>query len=371
MGYRCLDSELMNYIYFDFDGGLKRKTKRAILNEFGDVEKIDWNWVESNRLPLGMGNEIIPSSYYRKDCLEKTIMLKKKLQDFACETTMTKNIFKEVMTDDLPQLLFLKGEKSILKEKAKVAIVGSRKPTSYGRKVAQLLTRFLVQRGVVVVSGLALGIDAIVHQTALNESGKSIAVLASGVTACYPQTNTTIYKKMLEKKHLILSEFFEYQSPRPYHFPLRNRLISAMSDLVVIIEAGEKSGTLTTAQHGLEQGKTIFSVPGSIFSSCSKGSNQLIYDGAIPLLRFEDILQHLDLNQENTQSAKGSRITAENGFSSGALKIYKMLTQVNTLTLETLQEELKIDYSKVLSCVSELVIEGVCFFDSVNEIKIN
>lgn len=172
-----------------------------------------------------------------------------------------------------------------------VAIVGTRKPTMYGKEVAYKLAFELSQKGVVVISGLALGIDSIAHRGALDAGGTTIAVLANSVDQIYPRSHKSIAEQIIANRGAILSEYEPPTNPRDFQFLARNRIISDLSDAVVVIEAAARSGTLNTVSHAIEQGKEVFVVPGNITSPLSVGCNTLLKQGAQPVTRTEDILE--------------------------------------------------------------------------------
>ncbi len=188
-----------------------------------------------------------------------------------------------------PPYLYAVGNGSI---RTTVGIIGSRTCSSYGKKVAYDISYQLSKKGIQIVSGLAYGIDSIAHQACLDARGSTIAVLGSGILNCYPKANINLYHKIKENG-LIISEHGLYTKPLKYNFPFRNRIISALSDILIVIEAKEKSGTMITVNYALDQGKTVFAVPGSIYSNESKGTNKLINEGANIFTSIEDVLMHL------------------------------------------------------------------------------
>jgi DNA processing protein len=210
-----------------------------------------------------------------------------------------------------PPLLFFSGDLKIA-QGFSLAVVGTRKPTAYGQQVTVEITRQLTQTGLTIVSGLALGIDALAHQTALESGGKTIAVLGSGLDKqnIYPSSNRYLAKKIIEKGGLLFSEYPPGTLPLKQHFPARNRLISGLSLGVLIIEAPEKSGTLITANFALEQNREIFAVPGNIYSKNSQGANNLIKLGAKLVTSTTDILESLNLKQA-TEFLENQKIIAE------------------------------------------------------------
>ncbi len=192
-----------------------------------------------------------------------------------------------------PPILFYRGHLEILKSPA-IAIVGSRKATPYGRAVARRLGKDLTQAGLVVVSGMARGIDSEAHWGCLGAGGQTVGVLGNGVDVVYPRENRLLYDEV-EKSGLLLSEFQPGTQPEPGHFPIRNRIISALSIGLVVVEALTKSGAMITVSYALEQGKDVFAVPGPITSPNSHGPHQLIQEGAKLVNSVEDILVELGI----------------------------------------------------------------------------
>ena len=172
-----------------------------------------------------------------------------------------------------------------------VAIVGSRKPTSYGREVTYRLAFDLASRGIIIVSGLALGVDSIAHRATLDAGGITLAVLANGVDIIYPATHTDLAGDILAKGGAIISEYEPGTEARDFQFLERNRIVSGLSDAVIVTEAASRSGTLSTVMHALEQGREVFVVPGNITSPLSAGCNNLIKQGAHPITCAEDVLE--------------------------------------------------------------------------------
>lgn len=183
---------------------------------------------------------------------------------------------------DPPTVLYAKGDLSILSKTNKVAIIGSRKASSYSEKALSLIVPPLVKHDVVIVSGLAKGADTMAHQATIAYGGKTIGVLGHGFFHLYPKENTTLANKM-SQEHLLLTEYPPYVTPERWTFPMRNRIISGLSDSVVVTESTIKSGTMSTVEHALDHGKEIYAVPGPVNSLLSEGPNRLIDEGAQPL----------------------------------------------------------------------------------------
>ena len=200
-----------------------------------------------------------------------------------------------------PKTLYFRGKipKNVAKngkqERPKtVAIVGSRHNTKYGEEVAYRLAYKLAQKGAIIVSGLAFGIDSIGHRGCLDASGTTVAVLGTPIDQIYPREHLGLAKEIIEKNGAIISEYAPGARIIPkWTFLERNRLISGLSDIVVVVEAAEKSGSLNTATHAIEQGKTVFAVPGNITNPYSQGCNKLIKQGALPYTEPDDVLREL------------------------------------------------------------------------------
>ena len=188
-----------------------------------------------------------------------------------------------------PKELFVLGNKEILREKS-IAIVGCRNCTSYGVKVAKELAYNLSRRNIITVSGLAKGIDTYCHIGTIEGKGRTIAVVAHGLDMIYPKENRDLAKKIIECGGAIVSEYEVGTKPLKEHFPARNRIISGLAEKTVIVEAGEKSGALITANFALEQGRDVYAVPGNIFSEKSAGTNKLIKQGANLISSCEELL---------------------------------------------------------------------------------
>lgn len=174
-----------------------------------------------------------------------------------------------------------------------VAIVGTRKPTAYGRQVTTELARGLTEKGAVIISGLAHGIDTVAHEAAVRAGGPTIAVLACGVDRIYPATNRGLAAKITATGGAIVSEYAPGTPPLQHRFLERNRLVSGLADSIIVTEAGLRSGTMNTVSHALEQGRDVYVVPGPITSAMSAGCNALIAQGATPIVSVDQFLDSL------------------------------------------------------------------------------
>jgi DNA processing protein len=201
-------------------------------------------------------------------------------------------LLKEIY--DPPIVIYVKGDLDRALNQPSIAVVGSRHCSTYGRNVAEMLSRDLAERGVTIVSGLARGIDSAAHQGALDGGGLTVAVMATGLDAVYPKENKKLAGQIAERGALV-TEFCARTPPLSQNFPFRNRIISGISRGVLVVEAAERSGSLITARMAYEQGRDVFAVPGNITSSKSFGPNYLIKDGAKLVQTWRDVVEEFPL----------------------------------------------------------------------------
>lgn len=204
---------------------------------------------------------------------------------------------------DPPFVLFVQTKNLDILNQPQLAVVGSRRPTEQGLLNTELFSKNLVKTGLTITSGLAYGVDATAHQSALKHSGSTIAVLGSGLDCIYPKTHKPLAKSIIEYGALI-SEFLPSTGPKPYHFPRRNRLISGLSLGVLIIEASLKSGSLITAQCALDQGRDVFTIPGSIHNPMATGNHALLQNGAKLVTQIQDILEEIPYSAKKIKAQK-------------------------------------------------------------------
>ncbi len=204
-----------------------------------------------------------------------------------------------------PKQLFIAGTPlEELLTRPRVAIVGSRKVSSYGREVTTKLAYDLAARGVVIISGLALGVDALAHKAALEAGGTTVAVLPSPLEKIYPSSHIQLAKQIIASGGALISEYSEETPFSRVLFIARNRLVSGLAQALLITEAAEKSGTLHTARFALEQGRDVLAIPGSIFSETSRGTNNLLKAGATPVTDYVDVLHALKLEEVEPSAKK-------------------------------------------------------------------
>ena len=253
---------------------------------------------------------------------------------------------------DAPMGLYVKGELPG-EEAPSVAIIGARNCSNYGKQVAEYMGSALSRNGILVISGLAAGIDGAGHRGALRESNPTFGVLGCGVNICYPKENYCLYEAMVSCGG-ILSEYKLGEAPSPGNFPMRNRIISGLSDVILVVEAREKSGSLITVEYALEQGKEVFAIPGPISSSLSKGCNRLIKAGAGMVTSPDDILDFFQLKND-----KKLRVHEKNEKS--LAKNEKMLYSCLDLTpkyIEQIMAECGLPIGVCMSILLELELGG-------------
>ncbi len=273
--------------------------------------------------------------------------------------------------------LFAKGNTSLLTDKKiYVGIVGTRRSTVYGNKVAEMFASHIAKSGGCVVSGLAYGIDASAHRGALQKGGSTIGVSACGLDGIYPESNKNLFEHMA-RRGCIISEHGGVTDSQRFRFPLRNRIVAAISDLLLVVEAPEKSGALITAKMALDLGKTVAAVPGSIFSLSSVGSNKLIEDGAIPLCSTNQLdhlmefianskidmaaMESLDARSRKLISSIESRSEGYDGvslssFSSAALHYLRTHIQADIFEISA---EIGASITDTMLVLEELRAEGI------------
>lgn len=265
-----------------------------LLHKYGSLYNL-WNLKNKDFIQCELFSKNILEDFcnieYRKN-LDKYIEYMKK-ENIKIITYLNKDYpVKLHFIKNKPIVLFYKGNLLNI-NKESVAIVGSRLCSEYGKRCASFFSKELSKRGVNIISGLALGIDSVAHIEALNCKGKTIAIVGNGLDDVYPKANKVLEQKILEKGGLLISEYVVGTKPDRINFPRRNRIISGISNAVIVIEGSNKSGSLITANYAINQGKEVWAVPGSIFSKNSEGTNQLIKDGANVLTNLEDILRIL------------------------------------------------------------------------------
>ena len=267
-------------------------------------------------------------------------------------------LLKEIY--DAPPLLYYLGDLSVSVAPC-LAIVGSRRHTSYGKDVAYKFAADLTNYDITVVSGMARGIDTWAHKGALDAGGNTIAVLGCGLDTCYPPENRTLMGKISESG-AVISEFPPGSEPFPQNFPRRNRIISGLSAGTIVIEAGERSGALITTDFALEQGREVFAVPGGIKSPYSKGCHKLIKEGAKLVEKVADILEELQFSPENeaviSQTKTFEKVDDQGQLNVDEIKLLEVIPY-EPLTLEEIVRMSKMSISAVNTLLLNLELKGI------------
>jgi DNA processing protein len=288
------------WIGFNLVKGIGAVRVRALLDFFGDAQ-IAWQAPADALREAGLSQKIVENlcQIRAQVSLEQVWerIQSQGIQVLTWEDDAYPRRLKEI--EQPPPVLYLRGELKSEDEWA-VAIVGTRRITAYGRQVTEEVAGYLARNGVTVVSGLARGVDAVAHQSALNAGGRTLAVLGSGVDRVYPPENHRLSEQIMLHGALI-SDYPPGTPPEGSNFPPRNRIISGLALAVIIIEAALDSGAMITASFGVEQGRDVFAVPGNILAPQSKGTNRLIQEGARPLLDPQDVLEALNLTMVTEQ----------------------------------------------------------------------
>lgn len=354
------------------------------------MSKIYEIWFQKVKLPIYLKHEMLlraegmeqlfalqPKDYRNWGLREEAILrLEKSKKDLEvcyqilkdCEDTQTKVI--GYFDEDYPQLLrqipdppivlYMKGNKKWL-SKPTIAMVGARKCTEYGDRIARQLSKELSQAGIVVVSGLAMGIDVASHQGALREGGGTIAVLGTACDVCYPECNRVSYEQ-IEEKGCLISEYPPYTKAKPYHFPLRNRIICGLSYGVVVVEAAERSGSLITAKLALDYNREVYAVPGDKACKMSQGTNELIESGAKSVKTALDIIEELPQGLGiKSERIKKNTVKMHNELAQAERIVYAYVSQ-EPILFDQLQELLvntQLSCERLYTSLLQLEVKGL------------
>ncbi len=337
--------------------GVGPRTQTLLLEKFGSARNVLSASLSSLGQVRGVGEKII-------NFIRETDLYDLARREYAeCEKLGVSVITREdeqypVSLSEIfdpPIVLYQKGAIKSADQLA-VAIVGSRKCTPYGRRIAERLSAGLARAGVTVVSGLARGVDAIAHRAAIKAGGRTIAVLANGLTMTYPPEHAALAEE-ISRQGAVLSESPLHMEPTRGLFPQRNRIVSGLSLGVIVVEASKTSGTLHTARHAMEQGREVFAVPGPIDSRESEGCHHLIRDGATLIQSVDDILQELGPLSTPVQKTEAEnievRVPRELNLSQQQTEILNLLGTEPT-AVDTIIEKANIEPSRVLSTLTIL-----------------
>lgn len=283
---------------------------RALLESFGNAQAA-WQANPAQLREAGLGQIVLDNLLKARQTIDvqniEAEFEKYKVKAFTWDDDGYPRRLKEL--EQAPPVLYVRGD-LVPEDEWAVAVVGTRRVTAYGRQIAEELGAFLARNGITLVSGLARGVDAISHQAALQAGGRTIAVVAHGLDIVYPSEHRKLAEEIARNGALV-GDYALHTPPDAANFPPRNRIISGLSIAVVIVEAGEESGALITAGFAAEQGREAFAVPGNIYAPQSKGTNMLIQRGAHPLVKFEDLLDALNLEMMGAQKTARLALPAD------------------------------------------------------------
>lgn len=343
---------------------LSHRVKLELMKKFNMTEEV-WRYYIYNN--MGKSDEIALSNALKrawdseKIKAMKDIIYKEGIHIVTCNNPTFPSKLKYY--DDCPSILFYKGNIKRLNDSYSIGIVGSRKCTNYGVDVTRIITKELCNNNINIISGLAKGIDTFAHKTCIDNGKYTCAILGSGIDVVYPRENKQLYNEIL-KSGCIISEYVPGTQPYPYNFPVRNRIISALSDIVIVVEASSKSGSLITAGLAAEQGKDVMVVPGSIFSEQSMGANKLIKDGAYPFTCVEDIFELLGVKYNKVLANKKNITKVES-------VIYNILSD-NPIHVDDIVRTSNIDIKQLYEVLFELQLKNEIMCLSGNYyVKIN
>ncbi len=301
--HRWRMSDLKYWLGFSLARGIGPAKVQALLDGFGSLEAA-WLAPQAEWGRLGLDQRAIASLLQMRATLNLDQELARVeaagVQLLCWDSPTYPRSLREAPNS--PPLLYLRGE---LREEDRwaVAIVGTRRMTAYGRQVTRDLAAGLARSHITVVSGLARGVDALAHKTALENGGRTLAVLGAGLAHIYPPENRGLAAQIAAGQGALISDYPLSVQPEARNFPPRNRIISGLSLGVIVIEAGQDSGALITARFAVEQGREVFAVPGNITSPTSQGTNRLIQQGAKLVMSVQDVLEELNLQMAAEQQA--------------------------------------------------------------------
>lgn len=328
---------------------------RAVLEYFKDP-KLAWEGKAEEFLKIGIYKNTVNLLVETRKKLEPETYAEKIAKSGIKWLTIFDETYPKLLaqTHDPPIIIYYKGEVKSWNEPA-IAVVGTRKITGYGRVVTQKFTKRLVEAELIIVSGLARGVDSQAHLTTVSENGKTIAVLGGGLNHIFPPENRGLAAKIAAGFGAVISEFPPDYPSLPGNFPARNRIISGLSQAVVVIEAAQDSGSLITARYALEQGREVFAVPGPITSQFSKGPIDLIKDGARAVFGPDEILEELGINR---LQGLGSRVQDEKNISEEERRVLETLDNEN-MHIDEIGRSLDLSSPKISALLLKMEISGL------------
>jgi DNA processing protein len=357
-----LDSSL-SWLALALTPGLASRLSARLLREFGSPEEVfraPLPRLERCNLPASMAQAVFKKQSFKR--AEKELALTRRI-DRCRLLNWTEPEYPQTLLQiyDPPVLLYVRGDAEVLNQPS-ISIVGTRRPTLYGTQMAERLGGEIAARGLVVVSGMARGIDAIGHQGAMAVNGRAIGVLGTGIDVCYPKENKKLYEKVRERG-AIVSEFPLGTHPAPENFPVRNRIVAGLPLGVVVVEGAQYSGSLITARLAMEFGREVFGVPGNV--PVSFAPNQLIKQGAKLVTNGEDVIEELPtpvraaLVQAEQPEAEQRNLLLAASLNSSEKKVYEQLNAEEPRHIDDIVERSGLNSSEVLATLFDLELKGV------------
>lgn len=344
-----------DYLKINYFGKRNKEINKLITEHLNNPSKEKRNFC-LNKL-TSMANEALDDNEYA--AYKRNIMNKRISFVDISESNFPEKLKKIY---DPPLMLFYKGDFKIIDDCPCVAIVGSRKCSNYGRQVAYDFAKGLAESGIAVISGMAYGIDSSAHIGALAGGGNTVAVMGTGIDNCYPAKNKTLHDR-IAKEGLLLTEFSVGTMPMPYNFPRRNRIISGLSDAVIVVEAGLGSGALITADFALEQGKEVYAVPSGILGSCGKGSNKLIKQGAECLVDINEVISAFSKKNNVTPIEK----LVETGMTDAERDLLKIIEFEGPIHIDKILSYRLMSVNEVKAAIMLLMIKNKIYIESGNK----
>jgi DNA processing protein len=359
-----LDASL-SWLALGLTPGLASRLSARVLKEFGspdDVFRASPGDLEACHLPAQTTQAIVKKEAFKR--AEKELANVRKIAG-CCLLNWTEPEYPQTLLQiyDPPVLLYVRGDPQVLNLPS-LSIVGTRRPTLYGTQMAQRLGRDLAARGLVIVSGMARGIDAIGHQGAMDAHGRAIGILGTGIDVCYPKENKKLYEKVLERG-AIISEFPLRTHPAPENFPVRNRIVAGLPLGVVVVEGAQYSGSLITARLAMEFGREVFGVPGNATQPVSFAPNQLIKQGAKLVTCAEDVIEELPtpvraaLVKAEQPEAEQRNLLAAAALNGSEKKLYELLNAEVPMHIDDIVERSGLNSSEVLATLFDLEMKGI------------
>jgi len=341
------------WVGFTLVKGIGAVRLQALLDYFGNVESA-WSAKPLDLVAAGLSPKLAERVIQVRGSVDLNEVMaqaeKNKIRILTWEDAEYPAHLKEI--DQPPPVIYLRGEVTA-EDSWSVAIVGTRAVTSYGRQVTEELAAVLAQNGVTVVSGLARGVDAIAHSAALKAGGRTLAVLGSGVDKIYPPEHRQMAEKIIAQG-AVISDYPPGTPPESANFPPRNRIISGLAMAVVVVEAGDTSGALITAEFAVEQGREVFAVPGPVYAPQSKGTNRLIANGAKVLLQPAEVLEALDL----TRNADRREIRRAAPAAATEAALFDLLG-AEPKHVDDLRAQLELPIEKISSALTMMELKGM------------